>query len=276
MAQVLLLKIDANGDHQEMDTASDDITLASYTVTGGGPVLNANLDMNGGNISDAGDLSFTDPTTDGITNTNGTFAADDIMFDNYENVMEATGAILFPGGITDAADEVDAFRLPALAGVPSATPADGGEGYLVWDSTNNHLYAWDGAAWDNLSTVDAAGKVCNSYTAGEILAAVDMVYISAADTVSKVDASSAGAASQGIGFAEAGAAAAASVNVCSEGVLGGFTGLTAGSRYYADPGTAGGITTTTPVGSGNILLQAGFAKSATELHIQIQRLGRRA
>ena len=78
MAQVKLLKIDANGLPKEMDTAADDITLNSYTVDGG-PVLDLNLDMNNGNISDVNDISFTDPTTDGITNTNGTFAADDIM-----------------------------------------------------------------------------------------------------------------------------------------------------------------------------------------------------
>ena len=140
MAQVKLLKIASGGVPLEMDTTSDDITLASFTVTGGGPVLNANLDMNGGNISDTGDLAFTDPTTDGITRTDGTHAADDIMFQDAENTMASGAAVLFPT-VTDNADQLDAFRLPAIAGSPSATPTDGGEGYLVWDSTGDRLFA---------------------------------------------------------------------------------------------------------------------------------------
>lgn len=273
MAQVKLLKI-VSGLPTEMDIAADDVTLASYTVQGGGPVLNANLDMNNGAISDAGQLDFTDPATDGInTTSNGVIAADDFMAIDIENTMTTAGGISFPV-ITDVAGQVDAFRLPALAGVPTATPTAGGEGQLVWDSVNDHLYAWDGAAWDNLSTVDSANKVCNPYTSAAILATVDALYISAADTVDKA-AASADASSKLIGFAEAGVGAAATVNVCSEGVLGGFAGLTAGDRMFLST-TAGAISSSPPVGSGNNVVQAGFAKSATEMHLQIQFLGKRA
>lgn len=273
MAQVRLLKIDSNGLPKEMDTANDDITLNSFTVDGG-PVLDVNLDMNNGDIQDVNDISFTDPTTDGITNTNGTFAADDIMFDNFENVMEIGAAVLFPA-VTDNADELDAFRLPSLAGAPTAAPADGGEGYLMWDSTNNALYAWDGAAWSNLSIVEEAERVCSEYTAGEILVAGDVVYISAANTVSKAD-TSAEATSRIIGVTGAGAAAAAPVKVCSDGVVAGFAGLTAGSRYFQDPATPGAVTTTVPTGSGESIVQVGYAKSATEMQLQIDFLGCRA
>lgn len=274
MAQVKTLKINSSGLPQEIDVTADDITFASFTVNGG-PVLNANLDMNNGNISDVNDLSFTDPTTDGITNTNGTFAADDIMFDSHENVMEVGAAILFPV-ITDVADSVDALRIPALAGTPTATPTDGGEGYLVWDSTNDKLFAWTGTEWDDLSTVTAAERVCNSYTAAATLAAGDVVYISAADNVNKADVSSSGAASRPIGLALTAATATNPVDVCCNGIVSGLSGLTAGARYFADPAVAGGITSTVPVGAGNKLIQIGYAKSATELHLQIDYLGRRA
>lgn len=274
MAQVKTLKINSTGLPQEIDVTADDITFASFTVNGG-PVLNANLDMNNGNISDVNDLSFTDPTTDGITNTNGTFAADDIMFDSHENVMEVGAAILFPV-ITDVADSVDALRIPALAGTPTATPTDGGEGYLVWDSTNDKLFAWTGSEWDDLSTVTAAERVCNSYTAAATLAAGDVVYISAADNVNKADVSGSGAASRPIGLALTAATATNPVDVCCNGIVSGLSGLTAGARYFADPAVAGGITTTVPVGAGNKLIQIGFAKSTTELHLQIDYLGRRA
>ena len=275
MAQVLLLKIDSTGFPIEMDSASDDITLASFTVTGGGPVLNANLDMNNGDISDANDLSFTDPTTDGITRTDGTHAADDIMFQDAENSMAVGSAVLFPV-VADNADQLDAFRLPAIAGAPSATPADGGEGYLVWDSTNDRLYAWDGAAWDDLSTVAQAERVCSSYTATSTFAIGEVAYIDGSDSVDLADVSSVGAASRVIGIAGTAATATNPVDICSAGVVPGLSGLTAGSRYFADPSTPGALTTTVPVGSGNVIVQVGIAKSATELQLQIERVGTRA
>ena len=275
MAQVKLLKIDSNGLPKEMDTANDDITLNSYTVDGG-PVLDVNLDMNNGNISDINDISFTDPTTDGITNTNGTFAADDIMFDSFENVMEVGAAVLFPV-VSDDADQLDAFRLPAIAGTPSAAPADGGEGYLVWDSTNDKLYAWDGSAWDDLSTVSAAERLCNVYTVSEAggIAIGQAVYISAADSVSLAD-TSAESTSRIVGIAGTAGADTASIDVCSDGVVSGLSGLTPGARYFQDPSSAGDLTTTVPSGSGESIVQVGYAKSATELHLQIDFLGCRA
>lgn len=272
MAQIKLLKINSSGLPQEMDTAADEVTLLTFSVTGGGAVLSGTgLDMNDTAISDTSDLSFNDPTTDGITNTSGTHPADKIMFEDEENSMDVGSSILFPV-VADNADQLDAMRLPAIAGVPSATPTDGGEGYLVWDSTNDHLYAWDGAAWDNLSTVDTAKKVCNPYTSGEILAAVDAVYISGSNEVSKANAG-ADATTDSIGFAASAVSAAVSVEVCTEGVLSGFTGLTAGSRYFLSE--TSGLITLTPPGANTTVYQMGFAKSATEIQIKTQYLGKK-
>ncbi len=273
MAQVKLLKIGPSGQPKEMDTVNDDITLNSYTVDGG-PVLDLNLDMNNGNIEDVNDISFTDPTTDGITNSNGTFPADDIMFDSFENVMEVGAAILFPS-VADDSDQLDAFRLPQIAGAPTAAPADGGEGYLAWDSTNNAIYAWDGAAWSNLSIVEEAERVCSMYTAGEALASGDVVYISAANTVSLADASAEPTA-RIIGVAGAAIANGAMGRICSDGVVNAFTGLTPGERYFQDPAVPGGVTTTVPTGSGETIFQIGYAKSATEMTLQLDYLGCRA
>ena len=275
MAQVRLLKIAADGIPLEMDITSDDITLASYTVTGGGPVLNANLDMNNGNVSDAGDLSFTDPTTDGITRTDGTHAADDMMFQDAENTMASGAAVLFPT-VTDNADQVDAFRLPAIAGAPSATPTDGGEGYLVWDSTGDRMFAWTGSEWDDLSTVTTAEKICNEYTFTTTAVLGDTVYIDGADSVDLGDVSGGGAASRVVGVARTAVTATNPGEVCSDGVVDGYVGLTAGARYYGDPATPGKITTTAPSGTGNTIVQVGYAKSTTALHLQIQQLGRRS
>lgn len=275
MAQIKLLKIASDGVPLEFNSASDEITLASFTVQGGGPVLSGTgLDMNNQDVSDIKNLDFNDPSVSTIEQTAGALIVDNIMAKERENLMTTAGGISFPV-IADVAGQVDAFRLPALVGAPTATPSTGGEGHLVWDSTNNKLYAWDGAAWDDLSTVDAANKVVNSYTADEALAARDVLYISAADNVSKALANNT-SQSYAMGLAVAAAIDTAPVEVQSEGVMTGFTGLTAGSRYYLDATAAGAITSTIPTGTGNTVVQVGYAKSTTALHIHIEQMGRRA
>jgi len=147
--------------------------------------------------------------------------------------------------------------------------------YPSVDGSVGEAIITDGAG--NLSFGPAsAGFVCNGYTADEALAINDAVYISAADNVSKADVSGAGAASRVMGFAKTAASDTDPVDICSEGVHSNFSGLTAGARYFANPAVAGGITTTTPSGTGNTIVQVGYAKSATQLHIHIEQLGRRA
>jgi hypothetical protein len=146
------------------------------------------------------------------------------------------------------------------------------------DGTVGQYLSTDGAgqlSWVTPPDDTEANLIGNIYTADEALAACDALYISAADNVSKASATGGGAASQLVGFAQALAADTDPVTVVSEGVLSGFSGLTPGSRYYLSA-TAGAITTTIPVGSGNSVIQAGFAKNATTLHIHIEQMGRRA
>lgn len=275
MAQVKLLKIDADGVPREFNSAADDITLNSYTVQGGGPVLSGTgLDMNNTDVSDVQDLVFTAPSTGTINQTAGDLIVDNIMAKERSNVMTTAGDILFPV-ITDSAGEVDALRLPALAGPPTATPTASGEGFIVWDSTNDDLYIWDGAAWNNQNTVSSAQNLDDMYLAEAAIAARDVVYISSADNVSSAQADTS-VKSQTIGFAIAAASPTDPVTVRKYGRLDGFTALTPGSRYYLSGAVAGAITTTVPTGSGHTIVQTGYAKNATTLDIQIQSLGRRA
>jgi hypothetical protein len=275
MAQVKLLKISSDGVPLEMDSAADDVTLNSYTVQGGGPVLSGTgLDLNNQDVSDIKDAVFNNPATGTVNQTAGNLVIDNIMAKERENLMTAAGGIAFPV-VTDVAGEVDSFRLPQLAGTPTASPTNGGEGHLVWDSTNDKLYAWNGTSWDDLSTVQSAGAVSNLYTAGVALNACEALYISAANTVEKALADNT-SKSYLIGFSRLAALLGANAEVYSEGVLSGFSGLTAGSRYYLDDTTAGAITATVPSGSGKTIVQAGYAKSATALHIHIEQMGRRA
>lgn len=275
MAAAKLLKISSNGVPQENAT-TDDITFGSYTVSGG-PVLNANLDMNNGDINDVDFISFTDPTVDGITQTAGALAADNIMAKERGNTLTTAADILFPA-IADSAGEVDAFRLPARAGVPSATPTNSGEGYLVWDSSNDRLYAWNGSAWTSAITtatsVPAVIDTADYVAISGGISARDVLYISAAGEVAAADANAEGT-SRVIGFATAAAAGAAAASVQSDGVLSGFSSLTAGARYYLSE-TAGAITATAPTTSGASVVQVGYAASTTKVQILIQQLGIRA
>lgn len=275
MAQIKLLKIASDGVPLEFTSSADEITLLSFSVDGGGPVLSGTgLDMNGQSVSDASSVQVTNPAVGFLNQTAGNLIFDNIMAKERENLMTTAGSVSFPV-ITDVAGQVDAFRLPALAGVPTASPTNGGEGHLIWDSTNDRLYAWTGSAWDDLSTASEANSVVNPYTALVAVAARDFVFISAADSVSPAIADNT-SSSYGMGFAKAAAAPAALVDVKSEGIMTGFSGLTAGSRYYMSDSVAGAITTSVPSGSGKTIVQAGYAKSATALHIHIEQMGRRA
>lgn len=275
MSQVKLLKINSDGVPQEFDSTADDVTLASYTVNGGAVLSVTGLDMNNTDISDVQDLSFTAPSTATINQTAGALIVDDLMAKERDNVMASSGAVLF-GVVANSAAQLDSFKLPNIAGAPTATPAYSSvAGYLVYDSVGKDLYAWDGSAWDNLNTVDSAGTVLNQIPAGEAISANDIVYISANDTVSKAKAD-AEATAHAIGFAEAGALLAAPVSVISNGIISGFSGLTANTRYYLSGATAGGYTASAPTGSGHVLVQVGFALSASKMFAQFLNLGRRA
>ena len=124
-----------------------------------------------------------------------------------------------------------------------------------------------------VTSMEAAQYVAE-FTAGEALSARQVVYVSAADKVSKAKGDAAGT-SYAVGFAQAGAAANATVKVIESGHVSGFSGMTPGALQYLSPSTAGALTEVLP-GSGKRIVLMGIAKSATELKIFVQHLGVRA
>ena len=187
--------------------------------------------------------------------------------------MDTTGSVIFQT-IANSGGEVDSFKLPDIAGAPSASPSfSANAGYMVYDSTNKNLYIWDGAAWDNQSSVTSAQSLDLTFVAGENLTAGDAIYIDAAGQAFKADNDS-GGASEAIGFALSTVLAAASVQVRVGGKVSGFVGLTVGARYYI--AESGGITAVVPSASGEYIVQMGYAVSATEVVVQVLQLGRRA
>lgn len=273
MSQIKMLKIGVDGLPTEMDIANDEITLASFSAGAGPSVAISGIDMNNTDIFAVQDLNFQDPTTATINQTAGNLVIDDVMAKDRENLMSVAGGIAFPV-VSNVAGEVDSFRLPAITAVPSATPSNGGAGHLLFNSSNGHVYLYNGTLWDDLSTVSAAESVENSFDADVAIALRDVVYVSTEDKVSPASAA-AEASSRAIGFATNAATAGQAVSVKSDGIMTGFSGLTSGARYYLST-TAGQISQSVPTGSGNVIVQCGYSKNPTSLKIQFQNLGRRA
>lgn len=180
------------------------------------------------------------------------------------NLIESTDAngdlALTPNGTGDLI--LDGLNWPQADGLAGQFLTTDGAGQLSWADQADDL---------------EARRVVNEYIADEDIAARDVIYISAADNVSIASADvGTGAGARVIGLAKSAALDTEPVEVVSEGVLEGFTGLTVGARYYLDPANPGKITTTVPpdVASRN-LIQIGFAKSTTALQVQIQHFGRR-
>lgn len=106
--------------------------------------------------------------------------------------------------------------------------------------------------------------------AGESLTARDAVNIyndTGTAKVRKADASSFG--TRAMGFVKDNFDADDPATVFSEGVVGGFTGLTIGNPVFLST-TSGEITQTPPTGAGDIWQIVGEAYSATEIRIEIE------
>ena len=116
--------------------------------------------------------------------------------------------------------------------------------------------------------------------AGENLTANELVYLSpgnaAGDTgrtageYYKVDAGHATLAalrSQAIGFVQTTVLAGATVTVQRNGPISGFVGLTTGLTYYANPASAGALTSTRPTTLNQYIVPVGFARSSTDIQI---------
>lgn len=275
MATVRLLKIHPTDGIPTENALTDDIIFNSYSVSGGGQVLSSSgLLLGTTPISGVTNVTFNDPTANTINQTAGTLIINNIMAKERTNLMTTAGEVLFPI-VTNSSSQLDNFQLPQVAGAPTATPSNSGEGFAVWDSTNDNFYIWNGVSWDNQNIVTQASEVANTYTAGEALTASHVVYISAADTVSRASASAAPNA-YAMGVVDADAASGSPVVIISEGTVDGFTGLTSGSRYYLSASAAGAVQSTIPTGSGNIIILVGNAKNTTTMQLRLEDLGRRA
>lgn len=103
-------------------------------------------------------------------------------------------------------------------------------------------------------------------TAGEALAARDLVYIDSAGEVYKADASSSGHVA--VGFVKTSVSSAATAVVFFEGTISGFTGLTQGSKQFLSESAPGTVVETPVTTSGAKHQLIGYAISDTEISFE--------
>ena len=119
----------------------------------------------------------------------------------------------------------------------------------------------------------ASGQAAD-WNVDSAVAVADPVYwTSTGDRIAKADAGTV-ATTRPFGVSiDAQAVVGSPATIVSLGVAASvFVGATPGTRYYL--GVGGGLTATRPVGSGNRVIQMGFAKNATDLWVEISDYGR--
>lgn len=98
----------------------------------------------------------------------------------------------------------------------------------------------------------------------------DVVYSFGNNTVKKAQANAVGT-KDALAVAMAAIGAGTPGSYQTDGIIGGLTGLVAGTVYYLSAATAGLITSVAPSAAGQYVVRIGIAISTTELELQIQR-----
>lgn len=110
------------------------------------------------------------------------------------------------------------------------------------------------------------GDDATALVASETLSAGDLVNVfddTGTAKMRKADATTAG--KEADGYVLSAVTVATSGTIYYEGVITGMVGLTIGARYYLDGATPGGIVSTPPSTSNNVVQYIGRAISATEI-----------
>ena len=178
----------------------------------------------------------------------------------------------------DTATEMGTSRAVAASDL-SANGANQG-GYILGADpasiTVSSATTIQGVLEDLDSAIAAAAGAGIDYTAGTGgVTKGDLLYISGTDTVLPLAITGAPSSNHGIGLAETTEIATATVrSLPNDSVLATvLVAQTPGSKQYWD-GSA--LTSTVPAGSGAMVWQAGIAKNATDLHIDIIKIKRNA
>lgn len=113
-----------------------------------------------------------------------------------------------------------------------------------------------------------------SLTAAEALTAGDYVYIDSSGEVARASAASGGNPARG--YVKDSVTSGSTVTVYFEGTNDALSGLTPGAEYFLSDTTPGGLTTTIPTDTGEVVQKLGLAISATALTFEPDVVGIRA
>ncbi|MCJ8298986.1 MAG: hypothetical protein MJK13_08650 [Pseudomonadales bacterium] len=237
MAQVDLLKIGSSGFPTESDSATDDLTLSTFTA-------GTSFAVTGGvTITDNIVFNALDDTIAGVEN---------------QNLLDKEADETISGEYTFS----DTLNIPTA--LDATTPVQGS----VYTSGNSFFFH-NGTSYIELASNAAASQLKKEMTSGEALTAGDAVYLSANDVVSKADASAL-ATGKFIGFAETTVGSAVAVNVITAGIaMGVLTAATVNDHFFLSE-TSGDVTSTRPSTSGAIVYFVGYASNATDICVQNQ------
>lgn len=137
------------------------------------------------------------------------------------------------------------------------------------------VLTWNGASWAAAVPSSGSGLVTDTFTSGAPITAGQVVYLAADGFVYAAQSNSA-ATSSVVGVATQTVAGGATVPVGvlnKSGAL--FAGLTAGTEYFLSATAAGAVVTyaTLSATSGAQIVSLGYARSATDIQLAVNRRG---
>jgi len=212
------------------------------------------------------DLAATNP---GLTFESGDLA---VQVSGSQGIIRTASGIAIEIDDTPDTLDVDADGLKVV-GLPSLFKVnDTAVGATVTAPNLDTLT--DGSNADALHSHAAGGSIGDDYNVDSAVAVGDPVYwTSTGDRISPADAATL-ATTKPFAVATTAQATVGNPATCiAIGIAASvFVGATPGTRYYLASG--GGLTATRPTGSGNRVIQMGFAKNSTDLWVEIQDYGR--
>ena len=186
--------------------------------------------------------------------------------DFNEAAQDAVGGILVDSTTIDLTYTDGTPSITAAAIVQMSITSDASGLKLSGDSSspgNSKLYGTNGSGTKGWYDQPTSGS--ETYTAGETLAANDLVYVSASGTIMKADANT--AAKAAVGFVPNAITSAASGTVIFHDGKITTTGLTLGAKYFLSNTTPGAFATygSLTYGTNDIQQCVGIAESTTVL-----------
>jgi len=269
------------------DLAAKPDTGAGIEVTASGIAVDLAASLPGLQFDGSGDLQAKPDTNAGIEVTANGIAIDldptdpglefnagdlRVKVDGAHGIIRGTSGLEIEIDDTPDTLDVDADGLKVV-GLPSLFKInDVAVGATVTAANLDTLT--DGSNADALHTHAGSENNQGDWNVDSAVAAGDPVYwTSTGDRIAKADAATLATTKPFAVSVDAQSTVGQPATCVSMGIAAGvLSSATPGDRYYLAAG--GGLTATRPTGSGNRVIQMGFAKNSTDLWVEIQDYGR--